>query len=55
MFTHRVWNMRILHFELENVPENAQMADDDELSLLPIPAAMRAAVQAAHDVLKTMK
>lgn len=52
VFTHRVWNMRILHFEMESIPGHAQMADEEELSQLPFPAAMRTAVQAAHELLK---
>lgn len=55
VFTHRVWNMKILHFELESIPESAQMVNGDELSLLPFPAAMRAAVQAAKQLLENQK
>ena len=55
VFTHRVWNMKILHFELESIPESAQMVNGEELSLLPFPAAMRAAVQAAKQLLENQK
>ena len=55
VFTHRVWNMKILHFELESIPESAQMVNGEELSLLPFPAAMRSAVQAAKQLLEKQK
>ena len=51
VFTHRVWNMHILHYELKSVPEGAQMADLSELRQLPFPTAVRAAVKEAEKLL----
>lgn len=52
VFTHRVWNMRILHFELETIPVDAQMVDLNELETLPFPTAVKAAVQKARKLLE---
>lgn len=52
VFTHRVWNMRILHFELETIPVDAQMVDLYELETLPFPTAVKAAVQKARKLLE---
>ena len=51
VFTHRVWNMQILHFELKQIPENGQMVTSDELRQLPFPTAMRAAVEKSYTLL----
>ena len=51
VFTHRVWNMRILHFELDSIPQNAQMVDLHEMNRLPFPTAIKAAVQEARKLL----
>ena len=51
VFTHRVWNMRILHFELDAIPAGAQMVDLNELNALPFPTAIKAAVQEARKLL----
>ena len=51
VFTHRVWNMQILHFELNKVPDNGQMADLKELDRLPFPTAVKAAVLEARKLL----
>ena len=51
VFTHRVWNMNILHFELESVPDRGQMVNLEELEQLPFPTAIKASVQAAKKIL----
>jgi len=51
VFTHRVWNMRILHFALETAPADAQMVDLKALEQLPFPTAVRAAVKEARKLL----
>ena len=51
VFTHRVWNMRILHYELEDVPAKAQMVDAAQLEQLPFPTAIKAAVEEARKML----
>jgi len=52
VFTHRVWNMRILHYQLEKVPASGQMVDKIEFEKLPFPAAVRAAVQETRKLLE---
>jgi len=47
VFTHRVWNMKLLHFELLSPPENAQLVSRAEMEKLPFPSAMSAAAEAA--------
>ena len=54
VFTHRVWNMRLLHYELEEPMEEtvleqkqALMSDRAQLEALPFPTAMSAPAQAA--------
>lgn len=54
VFTHRVWEMRILRFELAEAPEaaffseyGALLASREQLKALPLPTAMKAAKQAA--------
>ena len=51
VFTHRVWNMRILHYELDSIPAGAQMADLNEMNQLPFPTAIKAAVKEARKLL----
>ena len=51
VFTHRVWNMRILHFALDAVPPGAQMADPEQFEQLPFPTAIKAAVAEARKLL----
>jgi len=58
IFTHRVWNMTILHFELLEKPSgaflrenDAQLADFEQLKALPLPTAMKAAKEAAFKLL----
>lgn len=57
-FTHRVWDMRLLHYRLDKSPDaetldalGARMADAAALAALPLPAAMRAAREAALSLL----
>ena len=52
VFTHRVWNMRILHFILDTPPACGQMADLNELEQLPFPTAVKAAVKEARKLLE---
>ena len=52
VFTHRVWNVRILHYELEDVPAGAQMADAEQFEQLPFPTAIKAAVVEARKLLQ---
>ncbi len=54
VFTHRIWNMRILRFTLAQPPSaaflaqhGAQLADCTQLKALPLPTAMKAAKEAA--------
>ena len=51
VFTHRIWNMRILHFELEENAPKGEMADLIRLEKLPFPTALKAAVAAARKLL----
>ncbi len=58
VFTHRIWDMRLMHFALDAMPAPAvltrldgRMVSRAELSALPFPSAMRAAAQAAQTVL----
>ena len=58
VFTHRVWNMRILHFELEKPldeavleKKQALMADRAQMDSLPFPSAMSAAVEQARKII----
>ena len=51
VFTHRVWNMRILHFELDTIPSGAQMVDLNELNALPFPTAIKVAASEARKLL----
>ena len=59
VFTHRIWNMHLLHFELQASPAdavlaelNAKMVSLDGLRDLPFPTAMKAAKQEALKLLQ---
>lgn len=52
VFTHRVWNMTLLHYELQSPPEGVQMVTREEMARLPFPSAMNAAVKAANQLLE---
>lgn len=54
IFTHRIWNMTYLHFELQKKPSeallnrlHAQLVSKHELEQLPLPTAMKAAKEKA--------
>lgn len=58
VFTHRIWNMHLFHFQLMEVPPDnvlndlcAKMVDRQELLSLPFPTAMRTAKQNALSLL----
>ena len=53
VFTHRVWNMRLYHFEAsEPIPlQDFSWVDAEQLRALPLPTAMRAAKKAAEAIL----
>ncbi len=58
IFTHRVWNMHILHYRLESPPSQtaldgaeACMVTRAQLDALPFPSAMKAALCAARQLL----
>ena len=58
MFTHRVWNMQLLHYALEAMPEDswlrshqARLVTARELETLPLPTAVKAARKAAMELL----
>ena len=59
VFTHRIWEMQLWHFSLENEPSpqaleacGGRMVSGVELRALPLPTAMRAAAQAAQALLQ---
>lgn len=59
VFTHRIWEMQLWHFSLENEPSpqaletcGGRMVSGAELRALPLPTAMRAAAQAAQALLQ---
>lgn len=61
VFTHRVWNMQLMHFELMAPPaealltqQHARLISREELSALPFPTAMKAAVSAAQTLLYSL-
>ena len=61
VFTHRVWEMEYLHFELSELPDktvlsnmNAFLADASRLAALPIPSAMKEACNHAKRLLEQM-
>ncbi len=56
VFTHRIWDMRLLHFEMDalpvgGLPHEARLVSREEMNALPFPSAMRAAVEAARGLL----
>lgn len=58
VFTHRVWEMQLWHFVLDEDPSpvvldscGGRMVTREELCALPLPTAMRAAAQAAEKLL----
>ena len=58
VFTHRVWNMRLMQFELMQSVDaallekyQARMVTRDEMLALPFPSAMGAAVEAAKKLI----
>ncbi len=59
VFSHRVWQMQLLHYQLEAPPEEgwltahgAMLADAQELEKLPLPTAIKAARAAAMKLLE---
>ena len=58
VFTHRVWDMHLLHYKLEIAPSlalleeaGAFMVTRAQLDALPFPSAMKAALSASHQLL----
>ena len=53
VFTHRVWEMELLHFELTSPPTlgGTRLVDAAELNALPFPSAMKAALHAAQKLI----
>lgn len=53
VFTHRIWEMELLHFESEQEIDlpGSKWVDRDELNALPFPTAMKAAREAACNLL----
>lgn len=53
IFTHRIWNMNIFAFTLNSCPANlqGQWVTKDQLDLLAMPTAMKAAKKLAHELL----
>lgn len=54
VFTHRIWDMRLWHYELAHEPDaallaplNARLVTREQLAALPLPTAMRPAAEAA--------
>ena len=54
VFTHRIWNMKIYHFEASDVRKKPgyQFVTADELSALPMPTAVKVARKWAIELLK---
>lgn len=59
VFTHRIWEMELLHYQLLTKPEDAvlsaleaKLVTAEALSALPLPTAMKAARKAAMALLK---
>ena len=57
VFTHRIWKMELLHYRLLKIPQQAvldvlgaRLVTRPELLTLPLPAAMRAAKEAALEL-----
>ncbi len=55
VFTHRVWNMRLMHFTAAGAApvKDARWISLDELNKLPFPTAMKAAKKATEKLLGT--
>ena len=59
VFTHRVWQMQLLHYQLGSLPDvawmeahQARLVTAEELSQLPLPTAIKAARGKAMELLK---
>jgi len=54
IFTHRIWNMKIYHFEASEVRKKPgyQFVTADELAALPMPTAVKAARKWAMELLQ---
>ncbi|MBQ4552827.1 MAG: A/G-specific adenine glycosylase [Clostridia bacterium] len=54
IFTHRIWNMKIYHFEATDIRKKPsyQFVTADELAALPLPTAVKAAKKLAMELLK---
>ena len=59
VFTHRVWQMEILHFSLNHLPgkewlqtHQARLVTAEELAQLPLPTAIKAAREKAMELLR---
>lgn len=54
VFTHRVWEMALYHAQIapDRAPRGGQFVSLEELEALPMPSAMRAALNFARDILK---
>jgi len=54
VFTHRIWNMRIYHFEAADVRKKpgCQFVTADELAALPLPTAVKVARKWAMELLE---
>ncbi len=62
VFTHRIWNMQLLHYTLVQPPPETWMAQHQallvtagELEKLPLPTAVKAARQAAMELMREDK
>ena len=55
IFSHRIWNMKIYHFEAAEVRKKTgfRFVNSEELSALPLPTAMKAARKRAMELLNT--
>ena len=58
VFTHRVWQMQLLHYQLDSLPDGvwmeahqARLVTAEELSQLPLPTAIKAARNKAMELL----
>lgn len=59
VFTHRIWEMRLMHFRLARLPDqgtldqlDARMVSAEALAALPLPTAMKAAREKALQLLQ---
>jgi len=55
IFTHRIWNMKLYHFEAAEIVKKAscRFVTAQELAALPLPTAMKAARKQAMELLDT--